>query len=609
MKKSPAILPEKPATKKCFPIHRVLVYGLLCLVWCTSAIAQTQIGSDIDGEYSNSYLGASVSLSSDGTTLAIGAPHSGLGHVEIYSWNGSAWIQQGANIIDTESSCRFGNSVSLSSDGSVLAIGAPGHSFSHYGKVRVYIWNGSDWVQQGADIVGIYQSYCGYAVSLSSDGSVLAIGLPGLPGSSNSQTRVYTWDGSAWMQQGADIVGESNFDRSGSSVALNGDGSILAIGAPLNASAAGHVRVYKWEGSAWVQQGPDVNGEAASDYFGTAVSLSSDGMTLAIGAIKNDGMDTDAGHVRVHTWNGTYWPQQGADIDGEGMGDLSGYSVSLNSDGTILAVGAINNDGTGTDAGHTRVFIWNGFDWLKHGTDIDGEASSDQSGGAVTLSNDGMTLAIGAALNDETGSNAGHVRVYSLLCANTSGAITLFGCDSVTVPSGDETYTVGGTYIDTVPNAAGCDSLISVEVNINDSASVTQAGDILTANSTGATYQWIYCDSTAIIGATNQSFSTTFNGNFAVIVTANGCTDTSTCFAVTVVGIMQNSFGSNLQLYPNQSSGRFTIAGITTERWQVFNSLGKLVKEGRGNEINLIGQASGMYLLRVGAYTEMLLVQ
>jgi WD40 repeat protein len=95
---------------------------------------------------------------------------------------------------------------------------------------------------------------------------------------------------------------------------------------------------------------------------------------------------------------GGAWTQLGADIDGEAAGDNSGWSVALSSDGTRLAVGAYGNDGTGTDAGHVRVFDWdeNQSTWTQVGADIDGEAAGDQSGQSVDLSSDGTRLAVGA---------------------------------------------------------------------------------------------------------------------------------------------------------------------------------------------------------------------
>jgi hypothetical protein len=142
--------------------------------------------------------------------------------------------------------------------------------------------------------------------------------------------------------------------------------------------------------------------------------LSSDGTEVAIGAPGNDGTGASAGHVRVYEWNGTAWVQKGSDIDGEAAVDESGSAVSLSSDGTEVAIGAPGNAGTGASAGHVRVYEWNGTAWVQKGSDIDGEAAADSSGSAVSLSSDGTEVAIGALFNDGTGASAGHVRVYSI---------------------------------------------------------------------------------------------------------------------------------------------------------------------------------------------------
>ena len=86
--------------------------------------------------------------------------------------------------------------------------------------------------------------------------------------------------------------------------------------------------------------------------------------------------------------------QLGSDIDGENPQDYSGNSVSLSADGTILAVGATGNDGNGDRAGHVRVYQNNSGVWSQLGSDIDGEDSLDVSGHSVSLSDDGMILAI-----------------------------------------------------------------------------------------------------------------------------------------------------------------------------------------------------------------------
>ena len=107
--------------------------------------------------------------------------------------------------------------------------------------------------------------------------------------------------------------------------------------------------------------GADIDGEAAYDNSGYSVSLSSDGTTFAIGVSANDGANGSAsGHVRIYAWNGatSAWEQQGADIDGEAAGDQSGYSVSLSSDGNTVAIGAYLNDDNGTNSGHVRIYWW-----------------------------------------------------------------------------------------------------------------------------------------------------------------------------------------------------------------------------------------------------------
>src|SRR6056300_220452 len=175
----------------------------------------------------------------------------------------------------------------------------------------------------------------------------------------------------------------------------------------------------------WTQVGADIDGEAAYDYSGSSVSLSSDGSTVAIGAWKNDGNGTDAGHVRVYkNINGT-WTQVGADIDGEAWFDWSGWSVSLNNDGSTVAIGAEKNYGNGTSAGHVRIYKNVSGTWTQVGSDIDGEAAGDLSGSSVSLSGDGNTVAIGATGNDGNAINAGHVRIYK----DTNGTWTQVGAD------------------------------------------------------------------------------------------------------------------------------------------------------------------------------------
>ncbi|CAK0877338.1 unnamed protein product [Prorocentrum cordatum] len=167
-------------------------------------------------------------------------------------------------------------------------------------------------------------------------------------------------------------------------------------------------------GASWSQLGQDIDGEAPGDQSGKSVSLSSDGSRVAIGAINNGGAGYSSGHVRVFGLSGNTWSQLGQDIDGEASYDYSGWSVSLSSDGSRVAIGASYNGGAGYWSGHVRVFGLSGNTWSQLGQDIDGEASGDYSGGSVSLSSDGSRVAIGAYFNDGAGSSSGHVRVFGI---------------------------------------------------------------------------------------------------------------------------------------------------------------------------------------------------
>lgn len=281
------------------------------------------------------------------------------------------------------------------------------------------------WSQIGEDINGLWDSdYAGWSVSMNYTGNIIAfsspLGEPPLGAASIGEVRIYQWNGTAWIQMGEIIYGEAGDDQSGNSISLNAAGDRIAIGAPFNDGASGsttdnrgHVRIYQWSGTAWTQMGVDIDAEAAGDASGYSVSMNMVGDRVAIGAIWNDGTSgTDRGHVRVYQWNGTAWTQMGVDIDGEAINDQSGYSISINAAGDRVAIGSYLNSSSGLGRGHVRVYSWNGSAWTQMGVDIDGESSQDQSGRSVSINAAGNRVAIGAIGNLNGGYYNGHVRVF-----------------------------------------------------------------------------------------------------------------------------------------------------------------------------------------------------
>ncbi len=522
------------------------------------------------------------------------------------------WMQMGTDI-DGEAAGDLSGTVSMP-DANTVAIGAPYNDENgvEAGQVRIYNWNGNNWIQKGMDIEGeTAGDLSGYSLSMP-DANTIAIAaiLNDESGANAGQVQVYSWNGSSWIQKGESLNGETADDRSGISISMP-DANTVAIGAHLNDGSgtdAGHVRVYTWNGSSWVQKGADIDGEAAGDLSGLSVSMP-DANTVAIGAPGNDGNGTDAGHVRVYTWNGSSWVQKGMDIDGEAADDRSGGSISM-PDANTVAIGAILNDGNGANAGHARVYTWNGSSWVQKGMDIDGEAADDRSGGSISMP-DANTVAIGAYFNSGNGTEAGHVRVYSFSCNTTFSSFSVTACHSYTVPSGDETYTTSGAYLDTIPNAAGCDSLMVITVTINTvDTSITNDSPTLTANATGASYQWLDCNNgnAPIPGETNQSFTATTSGSYAVEITQNGCTDTSSCTTVILLGLLENSFGGALRIHPNPGSGYFSIdlgTILPSVAASIFDLSGRLINRHIYRQTRIIelelNQPAGIYLVRLEA--------
>jgi hypothetical protein len=514
-----------------------LLTFLILIAFSQISLGQIQIGQDIDGEAADDRSGRSVSLSADGSRVAIGAPGNGgngagAGHVRIYEYSGGSWIQLGSDIDGEAALDQSGVPVSLSADGSTVAIGAYGNDAngSNAGHVRIYEYSGGSWIQLGSDIDGeAANDYSGLSVSLSADGSTVAIGAYGndANGSNAGHVRIYEYSGGSWTQLGADIDGESAFDESGRSVSLSANGSRVAIGAAgndANGQSAGHVRIYEYSGGSWTQLGSDIDGESAFDYSGRFVSLSANGSRVAIGAPENGGNGASSGHVRIYEYSGGSWTQLGSDIDGEAVGDRSGRPVSLSADGSRVAIGAFNNDANGSNAGHVRIYEYSGGSWTQLGADIDGEAAFDQSGGSVSLSADGSRVAIGAQYNDGNGSDAGHVRVYST-STTTYSTDTITSCGAYTWTDGVTYTTNNNTATDTFVNASGGDSIVTLNLTIFSSNHIQVGSDIdgeAAGDRSGHSVSLSSDGSTVAIGAVDNEGNGSNAGHVRIYKNING---------------------------------------------------------------------------------------
>jgi len=399
---------------------------------------------------------------------------------------------------NTEKGDWFGASIALSADGNTLAVGATGEDSSATGingnqnggsspnSGAVYVFVRSDtgnWTQQAyikASNTGAGDLF-GFAVSISSDGNVLAVGATGEDSSatgvggdqSNNSASgsgavyVFTRSGASWSQQA--YIKASNTekgDRFGRSLTLSANGDTLAVGAPFEASKAtgvggdqndnsapksGAVYVFTRSGASWSQQAyMKASNTGKDDEFGSSLALSGDGNTLAVGAPgedskatgiggdENDDSAPKSGAVYVFTRSGASWSQQAyVKASNTGNNDGFGFSLDLSANGNTLAVGANGEDskaagidGNQSDnstpgSGAVYVFTRSGASWSQQAyVKASNPGKNDQFGYTLALSGDGNNLAAGARYEGSKATGIGGDQSNN--SASGSGAVYVF---------------------------------------------------------------------------------------------------------------------------------------------------------------------------------------
>ncbi len=139
--------------------------------------------------------------------------------------------------------------------------------------------------------------------------------------------------------------------------------------------------------------------------------------------------------------------------------------------------------------------------------------------------------------------------------------VTQFICPDSLLLFNGQFVTAPGTYYDTLSTAAGCDSIIQLNLfALTVNTGVTQNGSSLTANHTGTYYQWVDCNNNfaPISGATAKTFNPTVPGSYAVIVLQGSCYDTSSCYTVSAIGVEELN-PALFSVYPTVTTGEVNI--------------------------------------------------
>lgn len=396
------------------------LFTIALFLFYPEARSQTQIGSDIDGGYPGEWAGWSVDMNYDGSRLVLGSLFGGAGDhpegidgaVRAYEFDGENWEQLGNPLLNDTLGYAFGYSVAMSDEGNRIAVGMPSYDTpsTGAGAVQVFELENGQWVPLGNRITGegSYQQ-AGFSISLSAGGDTVAVASPGY-GDWEGRVRVFHLVGGSWVILGEPIMNQTVYERLGWDIALSGDGSFLAAGAPhysINGifdpegRQIGQVRFYQFDGEEWIEAYEPLQGIYDGEFFGTNIALAKNGSRLAVSLSGYDSL----GRTDVFELAGGSWGKVGESIYRQDSYNLN-HDLSISDDGSRVSISY------NTSNGLTQIFEWDGDSWPQVGQDIPGEQQADLAGTSIAFSGNGQFIAIGATHNGGGGDDAGQVRVF-----------------------------------------------------------------------------------------------------------------------------------------------------------------------------------------------------
>ena len=344
----------------------------------TLGVVWHQVGEDIYGDTPHEQSGYAIALNFRGDTIAIGSPYYNrttdphdeyeqsvpyVGQVRIFVWDADleSWNLLGKPIRGTQAAGRCGFSVHMGAMGRNFVLGCPrAKDYTHVrpnaGMVKVMKWLEEDekWVAKGSPIYGNTTNImAGIRVSMSGDANTMAFIAPGSDDDDPSPGRVRVFNfvdeepGGDWVPMGEPIVNWDENDLRGRCMYMSRDGLNVAVGSPTK-EGGGHVKIYRWDETAWTQRGDAVPGGGSYHSVGTSVAMNTEGNVVAVGSPFNSAKGKTAGRVRVYRWDETRvkgghaspgWALKGQELDGE-EGDTNGFSVHLTGKGHMITIGA-----------------------------------------------------------------------------------------------------------------------------------------------------------------------------------------------------------------------------------------------------------------------------
>jgi hypothetical protein len=390
--------------------------------------------------WANVFLGSSIAMSADGTTIVAGAPglNSNKGNAFVFTRSPNGWASISTPVVLDNAAGQqnqyFGTSVAITADGSTIVVGASGSS-NQRGAAYVYLRIGPNWVNYNTphatltNASGAINDRLGSSVAISSDGINIVAGAPGVS-SNRGAAYVYVRPGQSWFGDSKSVpdatltnAGGAANDYLGRSVAISASGSTIVAGAP-DAGFKGETYVFVRSGGSWsgVKNWPNATltklGGTFADGLGFSVAISADGATIVAGAI---GVNSNKGAAYVFVkamlsdWGDDMTPDATLTNAGAAAVEYLGRSVAISADGSTIVAGA---DGVSGGKGAAYVFARSGGSWTNKSTpDVtlinSSGAANDYLGSSVAISENASTIVAGARGVDGAFDNMGAAYVFA----------------------------------------------------------------------------------------------------------------------------------------------------------------------------------------------------
>ena len=343
----------------------------------------------------NAYLGRSVSISGDTAVIGAQSDAergSNAGAAHVFVRNGTVWTEQQKLVpSDGVGGEYFGTSVSLSGDTALIGAYLDDDNGAQSGSAYVFVRNGGVWTEQQKLLASDAEAgdQFGWAVSVSGDTAAIGAALDDDNGTWAGAAYVFVRSGTVWTEQQKLFPSDSAAnDQFGSSVSASGD--TVAVGARLdadNGSSSGSAYVFVRSGAVWTEQQKLLPSDGAGgDEFGRVLSLSGD--TVVVAARYDDDNGISSGSAYVFVRSGTVWSEQQKLLASDGAAS-DGFGTAVSISGDTVVIGAELDDDNGASSGSAYVFVRSGTAWTEQDKLLASNGvANDRFGASVSVSGD-----------------------------------------------------------------------------------------------------------------------------------------------------------------------------------------------------------------------------